>query len=478
MVWRAAPRQTMLPPSPIQSWRMSDISSIVQAQRAFFDSGATRPVAFRREQLRRLRDALKTHEAALAEALRIDLGKSNIDSFSTETGQVLVEVNHALRHVAGWARPRRVWPSSAQMPGAAFVHPEPRGISLILAPWNYPVQMILSPLVAALAAGNTAVLKPSELAPAASAALAKLVADVFDPRVAVVVEGDARVAQALLEQPIDFIFFTGGTGIGRKVAEAAARRLIPCVLELGGKSPVIVAADADIDGTARRVAWGKFINAGQTCIAPDYALVERSVMPAFIEGLKRYIIAFYGEDPRRSPDYGRIINDRHLSRLSGYLSDGRVVHGGQVDPAGRYLAPTLIEAAPLDSAVMREEIFGPILPIVPVDDIDEAIRFVNARPKPLALYVFSRSRAQQERVLGGTQSGGACVNDTLVQISSPHLPFGGVGPSGYGSYHGRYGFDAFSHQRSVVRRGFGFDIPIRFAPMRDGYLRILRWALR
>jgi aldehyde dehydrogenase (NAD+) len=232
------------------------------------------------------------------------------------------------------------------MPGAAFVHPEPRGISLILAPWNYPVQMILSPLVAALAAGNTAVLKPSELAPAASAALAKLVADVFDPRVAVVVEGDARVAQALLEQPIDFIFFTGGTGIGRKVAEAAARRLIPCVLELGGKSPVIVAADADIDGTARRVAWGKFINAGQTCIAPDYALVERSVMPAFVEGLKRHIAAFYGEDPRRSPDYGRIINDRHLSRLSGYLSDGRVVHGGQADPAGRYgkaEAPLLAE---------------------------------------------------------------------------------------------------------------------------------------
>ncbi len=457
---------------------MSDISSLVQAQRAFFDSGATRPVAFRCEQLRRLRDALKTHETALAEALRIDLGKSATESFSTEIGQVLVELNHALRFAGRWARPRRVWPSLAQLPGEGFIHPEPRGISLIIAPWNYPVQMILAPLVAALAAGNTALLKPSELAPASSAALATLVAETFDPRVAAVVEGDARAAQALLEQPVDFIFFTGGTGIGRKVAEAAARQLIPCVLELGGKSPVIVAADADIDLTAKRVAWGKFINAGQTCIAPDYALVERSVLPAFVEGLRRHIRVFYGEDPQRSPDYGRIINARHLGRLNGYLSDGRVVHGGQVDPAERYLAPTLIEDAPLDSPLMREEIFGPILPIVPVDGIDEAVGFVNARPTPLALYVFSRSRSQQERVLSGTQSGGACVNDTLFQISSPHLPFGGVGPSGYGSYHGQYGFDAFSHRRSVVRKGFGFDIPIRFAPMRDSYLRILRWVLR
>ena len=457
---------------------MSDISSLVQAQRVFFDSGATRPVAFRRAQLRRLRDALKSHEAELAEALRVDLGKSATESFSTEIGQVGVELNHALRHVAGWARPRRVWPSLAQLPGEGFIHPEPRGISLIIAPWNYPVQMILAPLVASLAAGNTALLKPSELAPASSAALATLVAGAFDPRVAVVIEGDGRVAQALLEQPIDFIFFTGGTGIGRKVAEAAAHQLIPCVLELGGKSPVIVAADADIELTAKRVAWGKFINAGQTCIAPDYALVERSVMPAFVAALKRHVSAFYGEDPRRSPDYGRIINARHLDRLSGYLSDGRVVHGGQFEPAERYLAPTLIEEAPLDSALMREEIFGPILPILPVDDIDEAIRFVNARPKPLALYVFSRSRAQQDKVLSQAQSGGACVNDTLFQISSPFMPFGGVGPSGYGGYHGRHGFDAFSHPRSVVRKGFGFDFWFRFAPMRASYLRILRWVLR
>lgn len=458
---------------------MSNIDSIFAAQRAFFGAGATRPVAFRLRQLERLGEALRAGEGPLTAALREDLGKSASEAFQTEFGQARVELNHALRNARAWARPRRLPPSLAQLPGAAFIQPEPRGVSLILAPWNYPVLMTLAPLIPALAAGNTAIVKPSELAPATSAALAQLVADHFDPGLVAVVEGDATAARALLEQPVDFIFFTGGTSTGRAIAEAAARQLTPCVLELGGKSPALVAADADVDRAARRIAWGKYLNAGQTCIAPDYVLVDRRVMPAFLDGLKRHITAFYGEDPRRSPDYGRIVNRRHFDRLSACLGDGRVVHGGQTNADDRYIAPTVLDDVNVDGPLMRDEIFGPLLPVIPAGSMDEAIAFVNARPKPLALYVFSRDRKTQEDVLRRAPSGGACVNDVMFQIASPYMPFGGVGASGYGAYHGRHGFDAFSHLRSVVMKpSGGLDFWFRYAPIQRSYDRILRWILR
>ncbi|MBX7214004.1 MAG: aldehyde dehydrogenase family protein [Thermoflexales bacterium] len=457
---------------------MTDLATLVAGQRTFFNTGATRSIEGRRKRLRALGDALRRHEPALLRALHDDLRKPAGESYSTEIGQVVFEINHAQRHLAGWMRRRRVPLSLAQIPGAAAIHPQPRGVSAILAPWNYPVQMSLSPLVAALAAGNTAVLKPSEYAPATTAALAALIGAAFDPREVVVVEGDAGVAQALLEQPFDFIFFTGAGSIGRKVAEAAARNLTPCVLELGGKSPALIAGDADLDLAARRVAWGKFINCGQTCIAPDYVLIERQHHDAFVAALRRHIRAFYGEDARRSPDYGRIVNDRHVARLRSYLAQGRILHGGEVDAGDRFIAPTVMAVDDLDQPVMREEIFGPILPVLPVADMDEAIAFVNARPHPLALYLFTRDGGVRERVLAQTQSGGVCVNDVLFQISTPHLPFGGVGPSGYGSYHGKHGFEAFSHLRAVIDKGHWPDFWFRYAPAKASYDRIIRLLLR
>jgi aldehyde dehydrogenase (NAD+) len=457
--------------------RQSPITELVQKQRDFFSGGTTIDVSFRIEQLDRLRTALQTHEPALTKALGADLGKPPVEAYSAEIGIVLADIAFARQRVARWARTRRVKNPPIHKYTKSFIHPEPYGTALIIAPWNYPVQLLLSPLVGAIAAGNTALLKPSEISSNTSRALAEMIADAFDPAYIACVEGGPETAAALLEQRFDYIFYTGSTTVGRIVMEAAARGPTPVTLELGGKSPCIVEDDVELVHTAHRIVWGKFYNAGQTCIAPDYLLVNRKIRDRLLAAVKDAITEFYGPDPRTTPDYGRIINDRHFDRLSGLLGRGRVLVGGQKDKKQRYIAPTVIEGVSPDDPVMQEEIFGPILPVIEYDDLSGAIDFVNSRPRPLALYFFSRDRRKQRRVLTETRSGGVCINDTVIQITSPYLPFGGVGASGMGSYHGRASFDTFTHYRSVLKQTFLFDLTLRYPPYRmpQGFYR---WVMK
>jgi aldehyde dehydrogenase (NAD+) len=375
-------------------------------------------------------------------------------------------------------RPERVaTPLVAQVATSRILR-EPLGVVLIIGSWNYPIQLVLIPLVAAIAAGNCAVLKPSEVASASSAVLADNISNYLDRDAFVVVEGGKAETSELLEQRFDRIFYTGGGGVGRIVMTAAAKHLTPVTLELGGKNPCVVARDADISMAARRIAWGKFLNAGQTCIAPDYVLVHESREAELLDALGQRVRDFYGRDPARSADYGRIINDRHVERLKDLLACGEPAVGGEVDAASRYIAPTVLTKVDLDSRIMNEEIFGPILPVVPVADWGDAIAFINKKPRSLAAYIFTRDRVRQQRMLEETSSGSVGINDLLLDFAVHGLPFGGVGESGIGAYHGRHGFETFSHRKSVYKRHFaGFDLPIRYPPFTSTKFKLLRWLL-
>lgn len=451
-----------------------NLTAILDCQRAFHDSGQTRPVEFRLRQLHALEHTVRANERAILQALRADLCKSDVEGFITEIGMTLDDLKHIRQRLKGWVRPRRMPVHWAQLPGSAWIYPEPHGLALIIGPWNFPFLLMVAPLIGAIAGGNCAVLKPSELAPNTASLLTRLVAETFDPAHVTVVEGDARVAQALLSHRFDYIFYTGGATVGRLILQAAAQHLTPVTLELGGKSPAIIDVEVDLRTAARRILWGKFTNAGQICIAPDYVLVNRRVKADFISLAQNIIREFFGDDPQLSPDYGRIINQRHFTRLSALLAHGSIAHGGETDAADRYIAPTLIEDPDLDSPLMQEEIFGPLLPIVAYDTLDDAIKFVNERPKPLALYFFSRNRANQERILRETSSGGVCINDVIFHFANPNLPFGGTGPSGMGKYHGRYSFDTFTHPKAVLKKPLWLDIRQRYMPYSDGLLRLLR----
>lgn len=437
---------------------------LVARLRATFDAGRTRSFEWRRAQLQALRRLLIERESELAAALNADLGKSLFEAVNTETGFVLKEVDYALRHLQRWMRGHRARTPMMVWPGSSRVQPVPKGVVLIIGAWNYPVELLGSPLVAALAAGNAIVLKPSEVAASTSAALATLLPQYLDNEAVTVVEGDADITTRLLEQRFDHILYTGNERVGRIVMSAAARHLTPVTLELGGKSPCIVSADADIDVAAARIAWAKFLNAGQTCIAPDYVLVEESARQPLLAALRERLLKSYGEDPSRSADYGRIVNARHLARLQASLTGLKIHVGGQIDPGSRYLAPTIVVDPPLDSALMQEEIFGPILPVLSVKDAAQAIAFVRERPAPLALYAFTRDRALQRQVSEDLQAGSACINDAIVFRVSPQLPFGGIGPSGMGRYGGWYGFETFSHMKAVMKRSFRFDVELRYPP--------------
>jgi aldehyde dehydrogenase (NAD+) len=449
---------------PLDGTSTKEIPAVVAGLRKTFDAGTTRPIAWRREQLERFRTMMIDREAELAAALQKDLGKPPMEAYVAEIHFVQAEIEHALKNLRRWTRNESVSTPLALQPAKSMIVREPLGVVLIIGPWNYPVQLVLGALVPAIAAGNCAVLKPSELAPASSAAMARLVPQYLDTSVVQVVEGGVAETQALLAQKFDHILFTGGGTVGKIVMEAAAKHLTPVTLELGGKSPCIVDRDADLDVAARRIAWGKFFNTGQTCIAPDYLLVQKDVEAPLLEKIKAAIARFYGDEPKKSPDYGRIINARHHARLVGLLGDGEVVTGGQHDVSERYIAPTVLKDVKPESKVMADEIFGPILPVIAVKDVDEAIAFVNARPKPLALYVFAKERAVQDAVLARTSSGGACVNDVIVHPAVPDLPFGGVGPSGMGAYHGRAGFETFTHRKAVVRKSTAIDPALRYPP--------------
>jgi len=443
-----------------------DFARLVSRQRAHFLTGATRTLGYRRAQLRRLLEVIETHETALSDALFADLRKSPHEAYSTEIGLVLSEIHHTLRYLPRWMKPQRRRVPLMAWPARGSVRPEPYGVALIIGPWNYPLQLMLSPLVGALAAGNCVVLKPSELAPRTAELIARLLGSTFTEESVAVVLGEREAAEALLREQFDTIFYTGSTAVGRSVMAAAARHLTPVTLELGGKSPCIVCADAPLEVTARRIAWGKFMNAGQTCVAPDFVLVEHSVRAPFVDAMKRAVLEFYGADPQQSRDFGRIVNRRHFDRLTGYLKCGQVVLGGQHDADDLYLAPTLLTDVPLDATVMQEEIFGPILPVLEFESMDGALALLRDRPTPLALYLFTRDRAIQDRVLETTRSGGVALNDVVLHMVGKDLPFGGLGESGLGAYHGKASFDCFSHRRSVLHRPFAFDSSLRYPPPR------------
>ena len=443
---------------------LEQIPRTLERLRASFEAGRTRPLAWRREQLGRVAALARENRERIVGALQRDFGKPVIEALLTDVSIVAADAELAGKQLDRWTRPERAATPVSQRPGRAKIVREPLGVVLVIAPWNYPVQLLLSPLVAALAAGNCAVLKPSELVPHTSAVLADLVPRYLDPECVALVEGGVPETTALLAERFDHVFYTGGGAVGRVVLEAAAKHLTPVTLELGGKSPCLVDQTARLDVAARRIAWGKFLNAGQTCIAPDYVLVDERREDELVEKLAAAVRTFYGDDPKRSPDYARIVNRRHFERLAGLLKDGEAVVGGQLDAETRYVAPTVLRRVAPDADVMQHEIFGPILPILPVRDLDQAIRFVNEREKPLALYLFSEDAAAAARVEAETSAGGLCVNHVIWQVANPNLPFGGVGPSGMGAYHGRHGFETFSHRKPVVAKPTRFDPAFAYPP--------------
>jgi aldehyde dehydrogenase (NAD+) len=452
--------------------QLDRIPAIVQQQRAYFATGETKPLRFRLAQLQKLKQAVLDRQDDILAAVKADLGRPEFEGYFELAS--LMEINVALKQLKTWMQPQKVATSVDVFPAQAWVQPDPLGVVLIIGPWNYPFSLVFSPLVGAIAAGNCAIVKPSEQAPHTSRVVADLIRSTFDPEYVAVLEGDATVSQALLAERFDHIFFTGGGAIGTIVMTAAAQHLTPVTLELGGKSPCIVDADTNLERAAKRIIWGKFINAGQTCIAPDYLLVDRRIKAEFLPLLKQAIHNFYGENPAASNDYGRMINARHFDRLVGFLKDGETIAGGQFDAASRYIAPTILAQVSWDAPVMQEEIFGPILPVLAYEDLDQAIALINQRPKPLALYLFSNDASKQQQILDNTSSGGVCINDTVMQFGISGLPFGGVGSSGMGRYHGKYSFDTFSHFKAVLKRGMWLDLAWRYAPYTAARVKQIR----
>ncbi len=444
----------------------SPVSDLVRQQREFFATGTTKDVAFRIDRLKRLKQAILDRQEQFVEALQADLSKPEFEIYATEI-IVTREIDFALKRLKSWVKPQKVRTPLEQFPASARIYPEPLGCTLIIGPWNYPLQLTIAPLVGAMAAGNCTIVKPSEIAPHASKAIADSIRETFDPSYLAAVEGGVETSQQLLAEKFDRIFFTGGTRIGRIVMEAAAKHLTPVTLELGGKNPCIVDADVNIDRAAKRITWGKFLNAGQTCISPDYLLVDRRIKADLVSAICNCIREFYGEDPSNSPDLSRMASDRHFERVAGLLDGANIITGGQTNAEDRYIAPTLVDGVDWDSPVMQDEIFGPILPVLDYSDLSKAIAKINERPKPLALYLFSRDDAKQQRILTETSSGGVCINDTVIQVGMSELPFGGVGESGIGQYHGKASFDTFSHHKSVVDKPFWLDPDWRYAPYAD-----------
>ncbi|BCB05414.1 aldehyde dehydrogenase [Bacillus sp. KH172YL63] len=453
------------------------IQSTIQQQKQFYKSGMTRPIRYRKDLLEKLLNVIKNHETDIIEALNKDLSKSEMESYATEIGILLEEIRFVLKHIDEWAEPKKVKTAKTHIGSKAYSVPEPYGVTLIIAPWNYPLQLALAPVIGAIAAGNTAIIKPSELTPATSSLLADMISGHFDPQQLTVIEGGVETNQHLLKQPFDYIFFTGSVPVGKVVMEAAAKQLIPVTLELGGKSPCIVDETADIQLSAKRIAFGKATNAGQTCIAPDYLLIHKSKVEEFITAFKKTIIEFYGTEPLKSEKYGRIVNERHFNRLLSYLDDGEILLGGNADLSSLKIEPTLMKPNDVSVSVMEEEIFGPIFPVIEYEELDEVIDFVTGRPKPLALYLFTGSSATEDRINGSISFGGGCVNDTLMHIVTPYLPFGGVGESGIGNYHGESSFQTFSHYKSILKQTTKFDMSFRYPSGKFG-MQIIKKLLK
>ena len=452
---------------------MADIQKLVKSQKIFIKNGKTMNLDFRLKQLSILEKAVIENETRIISALKKDLGKSAYESFMTEVGFISDEIRLVRKHLKSWSKPHKVRTPLKLFPSLSRIYREPYGVCLIVSPWNYPVQLTLSPLIGAIAAGNCAVIKPSEHSPATSQVLEDIFKDIFPLDYIAVVQGGIDLSTNLLKEKFDYIFFTGSPEVGKIVMTAASENLIPVTLELGGKSPCIVDYNVDIDLASKRIVSGKFLNAGQTCIAPDYLMVHKTVKNDLVSAMVIDLKNFYGNDPQKSPDYGRIINQRHFDRLTRFLETGNIIFGGFTNRDDLYMAPTLIENLTWNDSIMREEIFGPILPIFEFEDLNEVIDQINDRPRPLALYFFSRNKKNKKKILNHISFGGGCINDTVLHVANPHLPFGGVGNSGIGNYHGKAGFETFSHRKSVLERPFCFDIPLRFPPY-QGKFKILK----
>ncbi|MFN3926420.1 MAG: aldehyde dehydrogenase [Pseudanabaenaceae cyanobacterium] len=443
-------------------------AQLVQAQRQFFAEGHTRSLEFRKGQLTKLNQLIRKYQDAILQAVHADLRKPAIEAFGSEVLVTQAEIKYILKHLAKWMQPKKVGTPLNLFPSSSYIYPEPLGVVLIIAPWNYPFALTIQPLVGAIAAGNCAILKPSEHTPRTAELICELINGNFDSRYVAAVSGTAETSKALLQEKFDHIFFTGGTGIGKLVMQSAAQQLTPVTLELGGKSPCIVDNNCDLTTTGKRIIWGKFYNAGQTCVAPDYLLIHQEIKDTLIPQLIQCVQEFYGENPQASPDYGRIVNHRQFDRLVDLLekakAEGKILIGGNYDPSDKFIAPTLVAGITWEHPLMQDEIFGPILPIFTYENIEEAIALVNNQPKPLALYFFSRDHQKQELILQKTSFGGGCLNDTIMHLGNPELPFGGVGNSGIGRYHGKASFDTFTNYKSVLKNSFRFDLKWRYPP--------------
>ncbi|WP_035292811.1 aldehyde dehydrogenase [Clostridium sp. KNHs214] len=439
---------------------MDTLSRIIKEQREFFNLGITKNIDFRINALEHLKNSIENNETLILDALKKDLNKNEIESYMTEIGISLAEITYMIKSIRSFSRAKRVRTPLAYVGSRSYIVPEPLGLTLVISPWNYPFQLAINPLIGSIAAGNCCIVKTSSMSPNTSNTIKKIVSEAFEDRHVYVVENSKGMSSRVLEEKFDYIFFTGSPNIGRVVMEAASKNLTPVTLELGGKSPCIIHNDADIKNAAKGICFGKFSNAGQTCVSPDYVLVQEDIKNVLIEEIKNTLVQFYGQDAKSSPNFGRIINDKHFNRLKNLISGQDVVVGGYVDEKERFISPTVLNNVSLDAPVMDEEIFGPILPIIEYETLKDAINIINDKPKPLALYIFSSSKEVQDEIVKSTSSGGVCINDTLIHMTTNYLPFGGVGESGMGSYHGRASFDTFSHNKSVLKSSVSIDTKV------------------
>ncbi len=453
-----------------------NITSIVARQRSFFESGATRSLAFRMDALRKLQKAIRDQEPLINAAMKADLNKTPFETYMTETGMVLDEIRFHLKHLPRWSRKKTVKTPITQFHAKSFIAPEPYGVALIMSPWNYPIQLCLEPVVGAISAGNCIIVKPSAYTQATSRAIAKIISDTFPPEYIAVVEGGREENKALLDEAFDYIFFTGSVEVGKAVMAAAAKNLTPVTLELGGKSPAIVDETADIPLAAKRIAFGKVLNAGQTCVEPDYLMIHESVKDRFLQEYAKALKEFFPDGD--FSDMPVIISEKHFARVTGLLKGEKAVIGGGSDPVHRFVEPTVLVDITPDSPIMQEEIFGPILPVMAYKDLGTCISFIRSRPKPLALYLFTQTREVEQRILDTCSFGGGCINDTIIHLANPLLGFGGVGHSGMGSYHGKLSYDTFTHYRSIVRKSTWIDLPMRYHPYKEKNFKLIRMLMK
>lgn len=451
---------------------VENYSQLVEKQKIFFKKGQTKELSFRLEALKKLQKAIQKNEKKIIRALKADLNKSEFEAYSTEVGFVLSELRYIMKHLPSWIKPIKVKTPMTHIGTSSTIYSEPYGVALIISPWNYPFQLAIAPLIGAICAGNCAVIKPSELSPKTSEVVAEMIHDLFPEEYIAVVQGAVETSQALLKEPFDYIFFTGSVNVGKIVMEAAGKNLIPVTLELGGKSPCIVHEDANIPLAAKRIAWGKYTNSGQTCIAPDYLYVHRSIKDSFLNQLKEMIHELYGKEPLKNPNFTRIVSERHFKRLQSFLNNGKCFTGGKSDEKRLVIEPTVLTDITWEDPVMEDEIFGPILPVMEYETLSEVVDTIQNKPKPLALYLFTQNKSIEKEVLNRVSFGGGCINDTIYHISTPHLPFGGVGHSGIGAYHGKSSFDTFSHKKSVLKQTTRFDIPLRYPNVKNGLKKI------